>query len=91
MNISDKLLKLIPKLDVIQFTALARILKVELVHEVNPEAEDKTERYAARDFNEVLADVLRNFELTSRARRREIIQILSAAVRAGGDEDAHNS
>ena len=91
MNTSDKLLKLIPKLDMIQFTALARILKVKLIYEANPEAEDKAERYVARDFNEVLADILQNFESAPRTRRREIIQILSAAIRAGGEENAYNS
>lgn len=90
MKQTDKLLKLIPKLDAVQFTALARILKVQLVQEKNPDAAEKTERYAARDFTMVLADVLRNYELSSRARRREILQLLSAAVRAG-DDDADNS
>ena len=90
MTQNDKLLKLIPKLDAVQFTGLARILKVKLVKEKNPDGKTAAERFEARDFTDVLGDVLKNFSLSSRARRREILQILNAAVKAG-DEDAHNS
>ena len=86
MTQNDKLLKLIPKLDAVQFTGLARILKVKLVEEKNPDGD----RYQARDFTDVLGDVLRNFELSTRARRREILQLLNAAIKAG-DSDADNS
>ena len=90
MTQNDKLLKLIPKLDAVQFTGLARILKVKLVEEKNPDGETAADRYQARDFIDVLDDVLHNFELSSRARRREILQILKAATKAG-DSDADNS
>ena len=90
MTQNDKLLKLIPKLDVIQFIGLARILKVKLVEEKNPNGETAADRYQARDFIDLLDDVLRNFELSTRARRREILQLLNAAIKAG-DSDADNS
>lgn len=84
----DKFLILISKLDVIQFTALARILKVQLVQEI--ESEGKKD-YITRPFSEVIGDVLQNYESSSRARRREILQLLSAAVRAGDDDNADNT
>ena len=87
MKSTDKLLTLISELEAIEFAGLARVLKVKLVEEVNPEAETPAERYAARDFNDVLADVLKNFELSPRARRREILQLLKAAQKGGKDAD----
>lgn len=86
----NELIKLISKLDVVQFAGLARILKVELVEEKNPEGETVADRYQARDFADVLYNVLKNFSLSPRARRREILQILKAAIKAG-DDNAHNS
>lgn len=90
MTQNDKLLKLIPKLDAVQFTGLARVLKVKLVEEKNLNGETAADRYQARDFTDVLGDVLQNFSLSPRARRREILQLLSAAIRAG-DDNADNS
>jgi hypothetical protein len=66
-------LKLIPKLDAVQFIGLARILKVKLVEEKNPNGETAADRYQARDFTDLFDDVLRNFSLSTRARRREIL------------------
>lgn len=91
MRESNKLLKLIPKLDSMEFIGLAHLLRVQLVEEVNPSAAVPAERYAARGFNEVLADIIRKFEDAPRARRREIIQILTAATQKGGNSDADNS
>ena len=89
MKPTDKLLMLIPKLDAVEFAGLARVLKVKLLDEVNPEADTPAERYVARDFNDVLTDVLKNFELSPRARRREILQLLKAAQK--GDKNADHS
>ena len=89
-NKADQLLEYIPQLDAVQFTGLARILKVELVRETNPDATDPKERFAAREFHEVLTDIVKNFCSANRARRREIIKILSAAARSN-HEDADNS
>ena len=90
MTQNDKLIKLISKLDAVQFTGLARILKVKLVEEKNPDGETAADRYQARDFMDVLDDVLKDFSLSTRARRREILQLLNAAIKAG-DSDADNS
>ena len=79
MNQTEKLLGLITKLDVIDFIGLARVLKVQLVKEVNTEATEASERYAPRDFSEVLIALLQNFDQASRARKREIISLVKAA------------
>lgn len=91
MKKTQKLLELLPKLDAVQFAGLARVLKVKLLDEVNPDATDPKERYAARGFNDVLEDMLKNFESSNRARRREILQLVSAAARAGDGSDADNT
>ena len=90
MSKTDRLIQLIPKLDVITFTGLAKLLGVRLVDDKNPDAKTPQERYAPRAFNEVLADVLQNFNDCNRARRREILQIVSAAAKSFKD-DADNS
>ena len=89
MKPTDKLLTLISKLNAVEFAGLARVLKVKLLDEVNPEADAPAKRFVARDFSDVLADILKNFELSSRARRREILQLLKATQK--GDKDADHS
>ena len=79
MKQNSKLLELITKLEVTEFIGLAKILKVQLVEEINPGAAEPSERYSARDFTDVLGDILHNFDAAPRARRREILQILKAA------------
>lgn len=79
MKQDNKLLELIAKLEVTEFIGLAKILKVQLVEEVSPDAAEPSERYAARDFVYVLGDILYAFDKAPRARRREILQILKAA------------
>lgn len=83
MKQNDKLLDLITKLEVTEFIGLAKVLKVKLVEETNPDAAESSERYTARDFSDVLGDMLANFELQGRARKREILQLLKAATRKG--------
>ena len=83
MKQNSKLLDLITKLEVTEFIGLAKLLKVKLVEEKDPDAAESSERYAARDFSEVLNDILMNFELQTRARRREILSLLKAATKKG--------
>ena len=90
MSKTDRLIQLIPKLDIITFTGLARLLRVELITEVNPDATDVKDRYAPRPFHEVLDDLLKNYESSNRQRRREILQIVKAAA-VKDTEDADNS
>ena len=84
MKQTSKLLELITKLEVQEFIGLAKILKVKLVEEINSDATELSERYSARDFADVLKDVLHNFNLCDRARKREILQILKAATSKEG-------
>lgn len=65
----DQLILAIPKMEVVDFIGLARLLKVQLVNE------DDT----PREFADVLQDVLSNFKTTNRQRRREIIQVVKKA------------
>ena len=58
MKQNDKLLKYIAQLEVEEFIGLAKVLKVQLVEELDSNAEEPSERYAARDFAEVLKDIM---------------------------------
>lgn len=88
---SEQLMDLIPKLSAIEFAGLARVLKVRLLDEVNPEADEIKERFAPRTFSAVLEDIFINFEKQDRKRRREILSLVKKAVKAQGDEDASNT
>ena len=82
----EKLFNMIPQLDAVEFTGLARVLKVQLVKETNPEAEDPKERYEKRDFVSVLNDVLESFEGQNRARKREILSLVKEATKKARGE-----
>jgi len=88
---SEQLMDLIPKLTAVEFAGLARILKVSLLDEVDPEAEQIKDRFTPRSFTAVLEDIFINFEKQDRKRRREIISIVKKAIKAEGDEDASNT
>lgn len=90
---TEKLFNLIPKLDAVEFVGLARVLKVRLMDETNPDAENVKDKYTPRAFSDVLEELLQNFEAQSRNRRREIIQVLKAATKKAkkGEEDASNT
>lgn len=88
---SEKLMDLIPRLSAVEFAGLARVLKVRLMDEVNPEAEEIKDRFAPRKFTEVLEDIFINFEKLDRTRRREILTLVKKATKARGDDDASSS
>ena len=85
----DKLITLIPQLSAVEFAGLARVLKVKLLDETNPEAEIIKDRFTARDFVDVLNDMLAAFERCDRARRREILKLVKDNLKE--DADAGNS
>lgn len=92
MSLTEKFFDYIPKLNAVEFTGLARLLKVQLLDEVNPTAEQTKDRYAPRSFTDVLNDMLNAFEKCDRKRRKEIIKLLKAASKAPrGDLDASDS
>jgi len=63
-------------LEVTEFIGVARILKVPLVEL----SEEDPTHYVARDFTTVLNDLLQNYELSSRTRRRELLELVRAAA-----------
>lgn len=81
MTNTERLLDLIPKLGVIEFIGLARILKVQL----HTDEKDEEGHFISRDFTSVLSDVLANFDKQERKRKREILQILKKAAKKGGE------
>ena len=67
MNKKNKLIELITELEPVEFIGLARVLCVDIINE-----EDKT----ARDFYEVLNDIIDKFNTLARKQRREILSVL---------------
>ena len=67
MNKKNKLIELITELEPVEFIGLARVLCIDIINK-----EDKT----ARDFYEVLNDIVDKFNTLARKQRREILSIL---------------
>lgn len=87
---TEKLFNLIPKLGAVEFVGLARVLKVQLMDETNPQAENVKDRFTPRPFLDVLEDMLAAYEQQSRERRRDILKIVKEATKRG-EKDAGNS
>ena len=67
MNKKDEFINLIKYLEPVEFIGLARILCVDIINK-----EDKT----ARDFYDVLNDMVNKFNTLARKQRREILSVL---------------
>lgn len=67
MNKKNKLIELITELEPVEFIGLARVLCIDIINK-----EDKT----ARDFYEVLNDIIDKFNTLARKQRREILSVL---------------
>ena len=67
MNKKNKLIELITELEPVEFIGLARVLCIDIINK-----EDKT----ARDFYEVLNDIVDKFNTLARKQRKEILSIL---------------
>ena len=67
MNKKDGFINLIKYLEPVEFIGLARILCVDIINK-----EDKT----ARDFYDVLNDMVNKFNTLARKQRREILSVL---------------
>ena len=67
MNKKNELVELITKLEPVEFIGLARVLCVDIINK-----EDKI----ARDFYEVLNDIVDKFNTLARKQRREILSVL---------------
>lgn len=70
MNKKDEFINLIKYLEPVEFIGLARILCVDIINK-----EDKT----ARDFYDVLNDMVNKFNTLARKQRREILSVLRKA------------
>ena len=87
MTNTEKLFQMTPKLDAIEFTGLARLLKVKLVTE-NPEDGG---RPIHRDFIDVLNDMMENFDKLERTRKREILKLVKKATHGRTEMNKHAS
>ena len=67
MNKKNEFINLIKYLEPVEFIGLARILCVDIINK-----EDKT----ARDFYDVLNDMVNKFNTLARKQRREILSVL---------------
>ena len=67
MNKKNELIELITELEPVEFIGLARVLCIDIINK-----EDKT----ARDFYEVLNDIVDKFNTLARKQRKEILSIL---------------
>ena len=67
MNKKNKLIELITELEPVEFIGLARVLCIDIINK-----EAKT----ARDFYEVLNDIVDKFNTLARKQRKEILSIL---------------
>lgn len=67
MNKKNELIKLITELEPVEFIGLARVLCVDVINK-----EDKT----ARDFYDILNEILDKFNTLARKQRREILSVL---------------
>lgn len=67
MNKKDEFINLIKYLEPVEFIGLARILCIDIINK-----EDKT----ARDFYDVLNDMVNKFNTLARKQRREILSVL---------------
>ena len=67
MNKKNKLIELITELEPVEFIGLARVLCIDIINK-----EDKT----ARDFYEVLNDIVDKFNTLARKQRKEILSVL---------------
>ena len=87
MTNTEKLFQMIPKLDAVEFTGLARLLKVKLVTE-NPEDGG---RPIHRDFIEVLDEMMGNFDKLDRAKKREVLKLVKKATSGRMEMNRHAS
>ena len=76
MKPMDKLLRCIPTLEPIEFIGLARLLGVKLI---DTPADGEP---VARNFTDVLADVLEKFEHSNRAAKRQVLQLVDKRKRS---------
>ena len=68
----EEFLRLTARLDPVEFLGLCRILCVE----VNTDEKDEKDQLIAREFPDILSDVMDKFLVIGRKQRREILKVL---------------
>lgn len=92
MNLTEKLFNYIPQLEPVEFAGLARILKVKLLEQTNSTEEEGKVILTPRVFTDVLEDLLAAFDKCNRKRKKEILALVKATIKAPrGEEDASNT
>lgn len=73
---TEKLLTIIPKLELVEFIGLARMLGVKLYKD----EKDEEGHFISRPFGEVLEDIMARFNKLDRTKKREILRLLKKAT-----------
>lgn len=81
-NRKQKFLEQIIRLEPVEFLGICRILKVRLVEE------GKTE---PRDFIDIFADVLQEYERAPKKKQKELLHIIEEAIRDDSTKDTKES
>lgn len=76
MTNTEKLLVIIPKLELVEFMGLARLLGVKLYKD----EKDEEGHFINRPFSEVLEDIMVRFDKLDRTKKREILRLLKKAT-----------
>ena len=76
MTNTEKLLVTIPKLELVEFMGLARMLGVKLYKD----EKDEDGHFISRPFSEVLDDIMARFDKLDRTKKREILRLLKKAT-----------
>ena len=95
MTATEKLISMIPKMNAVEFTGLARVLNVRLI-EKNENSTSDEDKYINREFTDVLNDVLYTFDHLNRTQKRNVLKIIKASNSVSDEElkemlDARNS
>ena len=85
MTNTQKLFELIPKLDAVEFTGLARLLGVKLL----TGAVDEGGRPIHREFMDVLDEMMGKYDVLNRERKREILRLIKKATSKSRGRAAH--
>lgn len=82
MKPEEKLLRLIARLEPVEFCGLARTLNVSLVYDNPvPDPDDPKTKYLPRDFADVLKDIMEAYNVLNRDTKRELLRIIKAGVK----------
>lgn len=90
MTNNEKLISLIPGMNAVEFTGLAKVLGVPLIKE-NPNSTSDEDKYIARDFMDVLDGVLNKFQSLKKSTKRELLRVIKKSNSAPKMEESLNA